>query len=688
VAPHVHPEICSMPDDIPTSRTKVIVATTVLLTFITFWRAAAIVLSDLASSAYYAGGVAESAIGKTAPWFILGVMLFGFAIRAIYIESCSMFVRGGVYRVVQEAMGGTMAKLSVSALMFDYVLTGPISGVSAGLYLAGLLADLGAWLHQPWPVPSHTIAVAFAILATVYFWIENTIGIRESSEKALRIMSITTMMVVTLITWSLWTAGHRAIQPVPLPAAGNLHYGSDALGWLKGTALPGMTLVAVLIGLGHSLLAMSGFETLAQVYRELEAPKLKNLKRASLLVIAYSLLFTCSVAFFAVMLIPDAQRVVYRDDLIGGLAMFLVCPKAARLAFHAFVVVVGMLILAGAVNTSIVGANGVLNRVAEDGVLPDWFRHPHSKYGTTSRVLNLIAMLQIVTILLSAGNVMILAEAYAFGVIWSFAMKSLSVLVLRYKRPFAREWKVPLNPRIGANEIPLGLILITLTLLTFAVINMLTKKTATVAGSLFTLIFFVIFSLSERRNRRTPKRPLVAEQFRLEEWPDISPEQLHVQPGNILVEVGTPDRLDHLNRVLQRHTSTHIDFVALVIHRLTPMPSAEHPLEVDQICSDRERAILSRVVAVAERVGKPVSLLVAPAKDACAAVVQAAWKLHSAHVVVEGSPSLTPNQQKERLERTWRALPEPRPALTFEIYSSGDSILFTLEPLEDVVANG
>ena len=43
-----------------------------------------------------------------------------------------MFVRGGVYRVVKEAMGGTLAKLSVSALLFDYVLTGPISGVSAG----------------------------------------------------------------------------------------------------------------------------------------------------------------------------------------------------------------------------------------------------------------------------------------------------------------------------------------------------------------------------------------------------------------------------------------------------------------------------------------------------------------------------------------------------------------------------
>src|SRR5512137_157973 len=122
--------------------TRVVVATTALLSFISFWRAAAIVLGDLGSSAFYAGGIAEQAVGKAAPWFILGVMLFSWAVRAIYIESSVMFVRGGVYRVVKEAMGGTMAKLSVSALLFDYVLTGPISAVSAGLYIAALSAEV------------------------------------------------------------------------------------------------------------------------------------------------------------------------------------------------------------------------------------------------------------------------------------------------------------------------------------------------------------------------------------------------------------------------------------------------------------------------------------------------------------------------------------------------------------------
>src|SRR5215468_473485 len=153
---------------------KIVLASTVMLSFISFWRAAAVVLNDLGSTAYYIGGISEQAVGKSAPWFILGIMLFSYAVRALYIESCSMFVRGGVYKVVHEALGGTLAKFSVSALMFDYVLTGPISGVSAGLYLAGLINETAELLH--WNgvhVYPPYFAAAFAIIVTLYFWWKN-----------------------------------------------------------------------------------------------------------------------------------------------------------------------------------------------------------------------------------------------------------------------------------------------------------------------------------------------------------------------------------------------------------------------------------------------------------------------------------------------------------------------------------
>src|ERR1700760_1767533 len=185
---------------------KVFVATTVMLTFISFWRASAIVLADLASSAYYAGGDAEKVIGKSAPWFILAVMLFSYCVRALYIESSAMFVRGGVYRVVKSALGGTLAKLSVSALLFDYVLTGPISAVAAGQYLSGFITDTVHHLgNKSFQLPDNLFAALVAALVTFYFWWQNIKGIHESSHRAMQIMKITTVMVVVLIVWCLVT---------------------------------------------------------------------------------------------------------------------------------------------------------------------------------------------------------------------------------------------------------------------------------------------------------------------------------------------------------------------------------------------------------------------------------------------------------------------------------------------------
>jgi hypothetical protein len=276
--------------------TKVVVATTVMLAFISFWRAAAIVLCDLASSAYYAGGLAEGFVGKSAPWFILAIMLFSYAVRAVYVESCSMFVRGGVYRVVREALGANLAKFSVSALMFDYVLTGPISGVSAGLYLAGMINETAELLHAP-NIKAHPqyFAALFTIVITLYFWRKNIIGMHESSQKALRIMQATTIMVVILIVWCMATIIQRGFNPAPFPTLANIHFSDDAVGWLKGSFATHITIIAVLIGLGHSVLAMSGEESLAQVNREIASPKLKNLKRAGLVIFIYSMLFTSLV---------------------------------------------------------------------------------------------------------------------------------------------------------------------------------------------------------------------------------------------------------------------------------------------------------------------------------------------------------------------------------------------------------
>ncbi|MGC1225926.1 MAG: APC family permease, partial [Candidatus Sulfotelmatobacter sp.] len=650
---------------------KVFVATTVMLSFISFWRASAIVLSDLASSAYYAGGDAEKVIGKSAPWFILAVMLFSYAVRALYIESSSMFVRGGVYRVVKEAMGGTLAKFSVSALLFDYVLTGPISAVSAGQYLAGFIKDMALYLHHPLQFSDNYFSAGLAIVVVMYFWWKNTQGMHESSQKALQIMAITTVMVVILLIWCTITVLRGPIQLPPNPLhAGVVPLNRESLGWLHHTWFAHLTWIILFVGFGHSVLAMSGEETLAQVNREIEHPKLKNLEKTGLVIFIYSLLFTSLVSFFAVMIIPDKVRPDYFANLIGGIAMYLVGPESLRLLFHAFVVLVGVLILAGAQNTSIVGANGVLNRVAEDGVLTSWFQKPHNRYGTSYRIINLIVGMQLLVIFLSLGNVYILAALYAFGVIWSFAMKSIAVLVLRYTEPGNRAWKVPGNLHIGQKEVPIGLILISAVLLITATVNLFTKYEATIAGVIFSAVFFTIFTLSERHvAKERHGKPEQLDQFRVYGNQELGSGAMGVRPGNILVAVRDPRNLYYLRHVLSQTDTTKQDVVVMsarLYHREHSF-SGSRVMEASQVFDHYEQELFTAAVAAAEKEGKPISLLVVPGTDVFEAIIETATRLDSTRVVCGLSNKLTADEQAKLTGDAWERLPEPRPRMTLEV---------------------
>ena len=716
----------------------VVVVSSVALAFISFWRAAAIVLCDLASTAYYIGGISEQAIGKAAPWFILGVMLFSYAVRSVYVESCTLFTRGGVYKVVKGAIGGGFAKLSVSALMFDYILTGPISAVAAGQYLLGLLGDMLKLAHgsagvldataHPGVVNGLTVVVAVAI--TLYFWRLNIIGVHESSDKALRIMQLTTVMGVLILGWSFLTLflHHTAVHLPPLrPVFTQTSLDptkQSSAGWLEHVPRL-LGALGILVAFGHSLLAMSGEESLAQVNREIEAPKLKNLLRAGFVIFLYSMLLTSLISFLAVLIIPDGKRVEtqivndgtattdaakghtwtqvdylrhdggrlwgyqitddtadvpvvdatrrlyvgpgqhverdnggYRDNLINGLVQYLVGPSWLKITMECFVVVVGFLILAGAVNTSIIGSNGVLNRLAEDGVLTPWFQHPQRRFGTTHRLINLIGVLQLVVIVASLGDVNTLGEAYAFGVIWSFVFMTMSMAILRFKDRTPRAYRVPFNLAVkvegGTLDVPIGIIAVFLVLATTALINLATKKTATEWGIGFTAAFMVVFTVVERishRHRGGAHHEHV-EQFNEATADAVTPAALGLTHANpILVAVRNPGSLKMLDRVLHETDTAKQDVVVVTCKVLPPMTAGVTPEE--RTIQDADRTVLTRVVAVAEEAGKRVRPLVLPTNNPLYAIATAARDLSAGSVVLGESEKVGGDELAEQFALAW-----------------------------------
>ncbi|HUI31027.1 MAG TPA: APC family permease [Candidatus Acidoferrales bacterium] len=644
-------EYIEVPEDsgsIDFKKVKVVVITTVMLSFISYWRAAAVVVSDLGSSAFYALGIAEKAVGPSAPWFILFVMLFSYGIRAVYIESSSMFVRGGVYRVVHEALGATAAKFSVSALIFDYLITAPISAVSAGQYIAGLINSIFFMSGIKVALSPAWASVITAVLIELYFWRKNVIGIEESSEKALRIFQVTLALAILLLIWSVATI---VVKGGKLPAF-SINLSDDSLGWLKHFGwLKTIGIVGVLVGMGHSILAVSGEETLAQVYREIEAPKLKNLLRTGLIIFIFSFVFTGVNSLFASMLVPEKELMgVYNDNALSGLAMHLMGPQTILLAVQAFVVIVGFLILAGAVNTALIGANSVLNRVAEDGVLHEWFRKPHPRFGTSYRIINTLAIFQLIVIVLSRGDVFLLGEAYAFGVVWSFIMIAFSMIVLRYRVKTPREWSVPPNVKIWNYEIPIGLGFVFIILFSLGFVNLFTKPFATEGGVAFTIFLYTIFVFSERANTKlTAARDSQLEKFNVYAQNSLTAKAVGCRhPQRKLVAVRAPYRLQHLERCLEENDPDSVDIVVMTA-KVIPGQSTT----VQQTIDLPEQTLFSEVIKLAEKEGKTILPIVVPTNNAAYAVAHTAVEVGADEVFLGASERYPAEYQMQQFALYW-----------------------------------
>src|SRR5947208_11389576 len=256
---------------------------------------------------------------------------------------------------------------------------------------------------------------------------------------------------------------------------------------------------------------------------------------------------------------------------------------------------------------------------------------------------------------------------------WSFSMKGLAVLVLRYKEPGKREYRVPLNFHIGKTEIPLGLALITLTLIALCGINLFTKQVATVSGVAFTIIFFAVFEISETVTRKRASAHAELDQFNLEAGDDLTPKALGVRPGSVLVMVRNYNALYNLGATLDCVDAHKQDVVALHLRFLGRADAGEYELESEQLFSSEEQTLFTRALALAEKKGKTIHLAVAGATEKWDAILRSAQSLQSAVVVLGVSPNRPVTEEARVAGLAWERLADPKPQLTLVIYSPGGS---------------
>jgi len=275
-----------------------------------------------------------------------------------------------------------------------------------------------------------------------------------------------------------------------------------------------------------------------------------------------------------------------------------------------------------------------------------------------------------------------LGEAYAFGVIWSFTFNSLAMLVLRWKYKGERGWKVPPNLRIGKIVIPVGLLSVFLVLVSTAIVNLFTKSVATVSGMIFAATFFILFSISERKNAKQHalNAKQMKEHFHLDHQDVVNRETVAVRPGSVMVTMRDAANPFALKWALSRTSTDEQDVVVLTV-RMMGAGGPEYLGPEDQIFSEHEQMVFTKAISVAESFGKKVSLVVVPAGDIFAALVQTANSLEVDSMVSGLSSKMSAEDQAFHIGQAWEALPEPKRQMNFYVINpTGESKVYYLGP--------
>jgi magnesium transporter len=624
---------------------RVVLSSTALLPFVSVWKAAALAIAQLGVAAFFVAGVTQSTLGPSAAWFVLAATGVAALARAIDIESWALLIPGGFAGRVTTAFGPRAGAFAAAGALVERLLLGSLACVVIGHYVAGVSATaIGGWRFTG-SVRPEDLATLLAGSAIGLLWIRARIGRDISRDTLARGVWIGAAVLAIAVVWGVVSLVRRlqaplAVLSAPPPVA--------VTGW-PPIDVP----LGYLLGFALVLTVIGGGDALSRAASEFPPPRLHALRRTGLLTLFFALVVTTVGTFLVVSLVPTDDQILWMNAPLAGLAQHLAGPAWLRDLAALALAGAALLVLLPAAQAAIGDAGRMFHRAAADGTLPRGLAALHPRFGTHARAVDLTAAVMMLTMLVSGGRVAWLAHAYAIAVVVMLVLTVASLVRLRRTHKGRMPFRTPLNFRVLGREVFVGLVGTGAAAAAAAVAMLVTGDVASIAsGALITALGMAVI-VARRKTEDAAKAEEDA--FDLLQAVDVPLDEITARPGNVLVPVRNPHALSHVVAALQ--TAGDRDVVVMTARMLDVDVSEERAGQSEP--TPYERRLLSDVVALAERVGRPVRLLIVPARNVLDAIVGTIIRLRSSDVYVGESVTLSAADQARLLGEAWERADKP-----------------------------
>jgi magnesium transporter len=622
----------------------VVLSTTTLLSFMSVSKATALVLAELGIAAFFVIGVARSLIGEAAAWFVLAACVVGLFVRAIEIESWSLFIPGGVIGRTERAFGRRAANIATAAVLTERLLFVSLAAVLCGQYAVSF--GYG-WMAQ-WSVTARLtiqeLVTVGAVVLIGVLWARERLALQLPSNVIARAVWVAVCLILTVIVLGVVAVirGH-----VPLLQ-------QSLLLLQVGTASIPRTILRLLAGFALVLPAVGGGDVLARAAHELAPPRVRALRRTASFVAVLVFVTTVFSSFLFTAMVPREQTAVWAATPLSGLAQYLLIPAWANGLMTVLILAAALAILVPAAHAGLEDTEQLLRLWSAKRVLPPQFGRADSAGRSPANSTYIAAAAAILVTFASGAQVGWLSRAYGLSIAVALLFKIACIVRLRRTRTEPQAFTAPFNIRLGSREIPLGLYVVGFLVFASALVVLASGDIPSIAAASMIIGLGLVLTASRTHSASTVSED--EEPLELSTAPDVSLGEIQVRPDNVLVAVRHPHSLAHVAAALQQAGDRD---VVIVTVRLLGVDVDDETAGGNASTPD-ERRLFSRVVALTERYGHPVRLLIAPAHNVFDGVVAVAVRLHSSEIHVGESSTLPATEQGRLLGESWERADKPK----------------------------